>query len=81
MQSKLTLSMDKELIEFAHELAKKSNSSVSQIFRTFLLNMKRRQKKFAGRHKVLEELHGICGKSGITDKREVYKTLYGKKNS
>ena len=78
MQSKLTLSMEKDLIDFAHALAKKSNSSVSQIFRTFLLNMKKRQNKGFTGHKVLQDLYGICRSSPISDKKQVYRKLYQK---
>ena len=76
MQSKLTLSMEKELIDFAHSLAKKSNISISQIFRTFLLNIKSRQKNEPAQHRVLQELYGICKSSPVPDKKKMYKKLY-----
>ena len=78
MQSKLTLSMEKELIDFAHQIARKSNVSISQIFRSFLLNIKNRRNSNAPRHEILRNLYGITASAPILDKKSVYKKLYQK---
>lgn len=52
MKSKLTLSIEVNVIQEAKELAKKNNSTVSQMFTDFVESQKKMQKKLAALNKV-----------------------------
>ncbi|MDR9419923.1 DUF6364 family protein [Gracilimonas sp.] len=52
MKSKLTLSIKGDVIQEAKELAKKNDTTVSQMFTDFVESQKKMQKKLAALNKV-----------------------------
>ncbi|HET8865382.1 MAG TPA: DUF6364 family protein [Gracilimonas sp.] len=52
MKSKLTLSIEGEVIKQAKELAKKNDSTVSQMFTDFVESQKKMQKKLTALNKI-----------------------------
>ncbi len=45
MQKKLTLSINDDLIDFAHDFAEETNQSISHIFEEYLIELKSRKKE------------------------------------
>lgn len=52
MKKKLTLSIEENVIQKAKELAKKNDSTVSQMFSDFVESQKKMQKKLSALNKV-----------------------------
>lgn len=77
MAKKLTLSMDEDLIKFAHSYSAKTRQSVSHLFEKYLQRLKKGME-----HGVLsseaKELHGILEKSELPDKKEMRRDFYEK---
>jgi len=78
MNSKLTISMDKELINFAHKLAKKSNDSISNIISIFFNKIKAHTKGYTPNSPRVRKLYGITQKNPVPDKEIIYKQLIKK---
>jgi hypothetical protein len=60
MPHKLTLSMDEDLIRFAHELARKNNESISAMVAAFLRGMQKRETAYQPRHPFVKSLYGFA---------------------
>jgi len=45
MQKKLTLSINDDLIDFAHDFAEETNQSISHLFEEYLIELKSRKKE------------------------------------
>ncbi|MDR3201308.1 MAG: DUF6364 family protein [Spirochaetales bacterium] len=79
MNKKLTLSLDSNVIAFAHEFSKKANKPISKIIETYLLELKNASN--AGLPKDLEELYGIFEGIHAPDKKELRKIFHEKHNN
>lgn len=76
---KLTLSLDKELIDFAHKLAKDSNDSISNMVASILRSA--RKSSPGGEepvNPVVASLYGRYKKKPLPDKDEMKKKLLRK---
>lgn len=79
MQKKLTLSIDDELIQFAHQFAKQSKQSISRIIEEYLNNL-RKQSVNPHLSKKAQALHGVFSNENIPDKKELRKNFHEKSN-
>lgn len=70
MQRKLTLSIDEELIKFAHRFAKHSKQSISHMIEEYL-NSLRKQKANSDLSKKTQALYGIFSTENIPGKKEL----------
>ncbi|UTC66318.1 MULTISPECIES: DUF6364 family protein [unclassified Treponema] len=71
MSKKLTLSIDNELIDFAHLYSQKSRISISRLFEQYLISLKNTDDRCMSRHKLNPKtaaLYGIFEKQPIPDK-------------
>ena len=78
MNKKLTLNIEEELIQFAHNYAKRSKQSISSIVETYLgalKNTKENQEELNSRTK---ELYGIFENDQLPDKEELRKQFHEK---
>lgn len=75
---KLTLSLDKDLIEFAHKLAKDSNDSVSNMVASMLRHTRRTASGGLIKSDAVNSLYGISKKKPIPDKDELKKRMLRK---
>ena len=76
MKSKLTLSIDEEVILQAKELAKEKDSTVSQMFTDFIESHKKMQAKLAALNKV----SGSITSNIATEEGEDYGEYLNKKH-
>ena len=76
MNRKLTLSMDSNVIDFAHNFSKKTNKPVSQIVEHYFIALK--QQNTAALPKGLEELYGIFEGIEAPDKKELRRMFHEK---
>ena len=58
MKKKLTLSIDEDIIEFAHELSDKNNQSISNMIENYFVNLKK-QKNDNNDHELSKEVKEI----------------------
>lgn len=79
MQKKLTLSIDEDLIKFAHHFSKETNQSISKIVEEYFLQLKTQENKNKV-HPRIENLYGIFEDQPIPDKKELRKMFYEKGN-
>ena len=79
MQKKLTLSIDEDLIKFAHHFAKKTNQSISKIVEEYLLQLKKHNNE-NNVNPRLENLYGIFESQPIPDKKDLRKMFYDQSN-
>jgi len=82
MKKKLTLSIDEDLIEFAHNLSEKNNKSISSMIEDYLINLKK-QKNDNGDHqglsKEVKEITGFFSEDKLPeDKKEMRKIFHEK---
>ena len=70
MSKKLTLSIDNELIDFAHLYSLKSGISISRLFEQYLMNLRNTDKQHKLNPKTAA-LYGIFEKQPIPDKKEL----------
>jgi negative regulator of replication initiation len=79
MKTKLTLSVDKDLVQYARHHARKNGQSVSGMFSSFLLA----QKSQAGHKAVpkVSEMVGTLKQYTIDDSKEAVRSAYAKKHS
>ena len=70
MNKKLTLSINSNIIEFAHKFSKKTNKPISKIIEDYFLQLKNKsKKKTVALPKGLEELYGIFEGIEAPDKK------------
>lgn len=60
MASKLTLSMDEDLIRFAHELAREKNESISSIVAGYLQKLRKKREPYVPRDPLVRKLYGYA---------------------
>lgn len=77
MKAKLTLSVDEELVEYAHRQAEQTGQSVSKMFSTFLLDKKRR----ANRRAIpsVDDMVGSLRGHNIDDSKAGIREAYAQK--
>jgi len=76
MTKKLTLSLDSNIVDFAHNFAQESNKSISKIVEDFFIILKEQNK--TDLPKDLAELHGIFERMNYPDKYELRKIFHEK---
>jgi hypothetical protein len=77
MDKKLTLSVDEQLIKFAHDYSKTTHQSISKIFEKHLTRLQQE----LSNDEISEEaqaLYGILDKGRVPDKKELRKAFYEK---
>lgn len=79
MTKKLTLSIDEDLIEFAHRFSKETNKSISKMVEEYLLELKKQNNKNNINPRV-NSLYGIFENKPIPDKKELRKMFHDKSN-
>jgi hypothetical protein len=79
MNRKLTLSLDSNVIDFAHDFSKKVQKPISKIIENYFMEL--RSKNKTGLPKDLEELYGIFAGIDAPDKKEIRKMFHEKHNN
>jgi hypothetical protein len=59
MATKLTLSMDEDLIRFAHELAREKNESISSIVAAYFRGLRKKKEPYVPRDPLVRKLYGM----------------------
>ena len=77
MNKKLTLNVDENLIEFAHQYSKVSRQSISGLFEKYLLRLKQ-DINHNNISSDARDLYGILDKGILPDKKEMRKGFYEK---
>ena len=78
METKLTLSLDKTVIEKAKEYAKFKQTSLSQIVENYFYYLTTEEKKSPGRKEktpITDELTGSLGRIEVDEEMEISKYL------
>jgi hypothetical protein len=75
---KLTLSLDQETIAFAHELARESNDSISNMVVAFFRNARKRQGEYQPQHPAVKRLYGCMKGEPVPDKRAMLEMMLQK---
>ncbi|PKK89278.1 MAG: hypothetical protein CVV64_14900 [Candidatus Wallbacteria bacterium HGW-Wallbacteria-1] len=75
MQKKLTLSIDAELIKFAHAFSKKTNQSISGIITEYLKQLRIQELDLELSPQVAD-LYGIFNETQIPDKKRLRKIYH-----
>jgi hypothetical protein len=78
MNRKLTLSLDANVVDFAHAFSKRYDKPISKIVENYFIELK--EQNAAELPKDLEELYGIFEGMDTPDKKELRK-LFHEKNS
>ena len=74
MKKKLILSINDDLIDFAHDFSKETNQSISHIVEEYLAELKKQQEKGAKEQKLnkrIEKLYGAFENEPIPDKKDL----------
>jgi hypothetical protein len=79
MNRKLTLSLDSNVIDFAHDFSKKANKPISKIIETYFIELRNNNK--VNLPKDLAELYGIFEGTKAPGKKELRKMFHEKHNS
>lgn len=79
MQRKLTLSINEDLIEHVHHIAKKSNDTVSHVVSVFFEKLKQEDSIDAIKAPLIKKLCGSIKLKKVPDKKELNE-LYLKKH-
>ena len=80
MQKKLTLSINEDLIKFAHKFSKETNQSISHIIEEYLNELKEQETnpdKKQLNHKI-DKLYGAFEKKPIPDKKDLRRKFHEK---
>jgi len=83
MPKKLTLSIDEDLIKFAHDFSKKTNQPISHIVEEYLEELKKQEseqnsKSFTSK---TQKLYGIFENQPIPDKKDLRRKFHEKNNT
>ena len=78
MNKKLTLSLDSNIIDFAHAFSKKTNRPISKIIENYFAEIRRQDT--AVLPKELEEIYGIFKGIEVPDKKEL-RSMFHEKHS
>jgi hypothetical protein len=76
MASKLTLSMDEELIRFAHELAREKNESISNMVAAYFLSLKKKRFDPSELHPDVRKMLGAFKGSSIPKSKKEMRERY-----
>jgi hypothetical protein len=74
MNRKLTLSLDSNIIDFAHAYSKKSHKPISKIVEGYLMELK--HKNTPEIPKEVAELYGILEGTDVPDKKELRRIFH-----
>jgi hypothetical protein len=74
MNRKLTLSLDSNIIDFAHDYSKKSHKSISKIIENYFMELKTRSMPEIPREAA--ELYGILEGINVPDKKELRRKFH-----
>jgi hypothetical protein len=78
MNRKLTLSLDSNIVDFAHAFSKRYNKPISKIVENYFIELK--EQNTANLPKDLEELYGVFEDADTPNKKELRK-MFHEKNS
>jgi len=81
MKKKLTLSINDDLIDFAHDFSKETNQSISHIVEEYLAELKKQQEKGTKEQKLnkrIEKLYGAFENEPIPDKKDLRRAFHEK---
>lgn len=81
MNTKLTLSLNKNIIEKAKDYAKNHKVSLSQLVENYLNSLTKKDEKNIKISPLVESLTGVIPKDGITDDRKNYYDYLNQKYS
>ena len=76
MTKKLTLSMDSDIINFAHDFSRKSKKPISKIIEDYFIELKNRDAPDLPRD--LAELYGIFDDIEVPDKKKLRRIFHEK---
>ena len=76
MGTKLTLSMDEDLIRFAHELAREKNASISSIVADYLRGLRKQQFDASRLHTDVRKLMGVFKGAAIPEMKRELRAQY-----
>jgi hypothetical protein len=79
MNGKLTLSLDSNIISFAHDFSKRVHQPISKIIENYFIELK--EKNTSSLPRDLEELYGIFEGIDAPDKKEIRKMFHEKHNT
>jgi hypothetical protein len=79
MNRKLTLSLDSNIIDFAHSFSKKANKPISQLVENYFIGLREQDTQVLP--KDLEELYGIFEGLDVPDKKELRRMFHEKDRS
>ncbi|MGM0411442.1 MAG: DUF6364 family protein [Bacillota bacterium] len=82
MRKKLTLSIDEDLIKFAHDFSKKTDQSISHIIEEYLDELKKQDIDQVNKNNKLkpkiQKLYGAFEDQPIPDKKDLRKKFHEK---
>jgi len=78
MTKKLTLSLDSEIVEFAHDFSKRAKKPISKMIEDYFIGLKASSAKSLPGD--LDELYGVFEGILAPDKKELRKLVYEKYN-
>lgn len=82
MKNKLTLSIEKDVIEFAHQFSKENHQSISSIVEKHLIDLKEVQDKDYEVNPRVKKLSGFFeGEDFPEDKKEMRRIFHEKSDS
>ncbi len=79
MQKKLTLSIDEELIKFAHDFSQKTNQPISRLVEKYLQQLKKQENK-QNLHTRVKDLYGLFENDPIPNKKKLREMFHAKSN-
>jgi ribosome recycling factor len=83
MQKKLTLSINEDLIKFAHKFSEETNQSISHIVEEYLNELKEQETKPNNKHlnHKIEKLYGAFENEPIPDKKDLRRRFHEKNHN
>ena len=81
MKKKLTLSINDDLIEFAHDFSKETHQSISHIVEKYLKELKKNQDQSFEEQKLqkrIKNLYGAFESNPIPDKQDLRRAFHEK---
>ncbi len=78
MPKKLTLNIEEELVEFAHQYARKKNKSISKIVEEYLRFLKESEEGDLSLSNDLKTLYGILAEHPLPDKKTLREEFHEK---
>ena len=81
MKKKLTLSINDDLIEFAHNFSNETHQSISHIVEEYLIELKKNREQNLEEQKLqkrIEKLYGAFENNSIPDKKDLRSAFHEK---